>query len=86
MSGIEPESERIFPQTSTSVVDSALSPDGPKPTKETSWLSAKTRKPLFRMVSGMAHAALIHYDARHYLREESGVSGRGPTLEDQPLS
>ena len=45
------------------------------------WLVAGTRESLFRTFSGMLHAALRLYDARVYLRSESGVGGRGPSLE-----
>ena len=38
------------------------------------------------MLSGVLHAALRLFDARSYLRAESGVSGRGPSYEDQPIS
>jgi len=45
--------------------------------------AAGTRKPLFRMVSGVAHAALWLCDARLCLRPESGAGGRGPSCADQ---
>jgi len=85
MSGFEPESERFLPRISTSVVNSLVSPVEFQSTGAATWLTAETRKPLFRTVSGVARAALQLFDARSYLRLEVGVGGRDPGLEDQEL-
>ena len=85
MSGFEPESEKFLPRISTSVVNSLVSPVEFQSTGAATWLTAETRKPLFRTVSGVARAALQLFDARSYLRLEVGVGGRDPGLEDQEL-
>ena len=85
MSGFEPESERFLPRISTSVVDYLVSPVESQATGAATWLTAETRKPLFRIVSGVANAALHLFDAQSYLREEHGVGGRDPGLEGQEL-
>ena len=76
MSGIEPESERIDLRMSTSIAGLLVSPGGSQPAEISPWLTAGTRKPLFRKVSGVALAALRLCVARHYLRQEFGVGGR----------
>jgi hypothetical protein len=83
MSGIEPESERLDPRMSTSVASYFVSPSGSQPAEISPWLTAGTRKPLFRKVSGVALAALRLCVARLFLRQEIGVGGRVLHNEDQ---
>ncbi len=83
MSGIEPESERLDPRMSTSVAGFCVSPGGSQSAEISPWLTAGTRKPLFRKVSGVALAALRLCVARHYLRQEFGVGGRVLRYEDR---
>jgi len=85
MSGIEPESERLDPRTSTSIAGVFVSPGGPQPAEISPWLTAGTRKPLFRKVSGVALAALRLCVARLCLRQEFGAGGRVLHYEDQLL-
>ena len=80
MSGIEPESERIVPRISTSVVDLFYSPESTGPTKETDWLTAEARKlPLFTF-SGVDVLHSNLFVALHCSRSEYGTRGRDPVV------
>jgi hypothetical protein len=78
MAGIEPASERLDPQVSTSVAGRYCRQTKPRPAKDLIRPSAEARRPLFRTVSGVSvrHSSLCV--ARSYHRTESGAGGRGP--------
>ena len=86
MSGIEPESERFGPRTSTSVVDLFYRRLTSRPTEKFNWLTTGTRKSLFRTFSGVYRAAPRLFDAHSILRSGIGAGGRGPAFEDQLLT
>jgi len=61
MSGIEPESERIVPRMSTSIVVGSDSLLAPPPTKEALKLAVQARKPVFRTLNGVGvrHSSFV---------------------------
>ena len=77
MAGIEPASERIDPQISTSVVGCWIRQLVYKRQK-TNWLTAGTRKLLFHTGSGIMCGTPTFWRPL-YLRSEDGVGGREPT-------
>ena len=85
MSGIEPESERLVPRTSTSVVNRYLSLNEPQLTKDFTKLTTETQKPLFHTISGVFCAALRLYVAQFSHRSKVEDGGRDPDYEGQAL-
>ena len=80
MAGIEPASERFVPRTSTSVVVCGLSPGGLQTTKGHARPSARTRKPLFRTLSGIAVRHSSFCVAQTHPRLEGGGRWTRPTV------
>ena len=85
MSGFEPESERLFPRTSTSVVNRFLSLNEPQLTKDIIKIATETRKSLFHTISGVFRAALRHYVAQFFHRSKCEEGGRDPDYEGQAI-